>query len=112
MDIAQFNLIRPLSSPQDDAVLTLTAKRVIMPHSDSRTTNPMRLPPPTPEAHGVALSLETVPEAIGSPSDAPLRTDGSVEGASPLQKTYLLLNRLNDWLSARHDRVSGDDLIV
>ncbi len=110
MDIAQFNLIRPVSSPRDGGALLLTERRVIGPHPDSGPDVETHALPPGPD--DVTLTLASLPDAFGSARDDPLRADALAGNAPPLQRTYVLLHRLDTMLASKHDRVSGSELVT
>ena len=103
MDVVRFNLIRPLAGAKDDSTLSLSDQLTI-PQSSTDLAVRSSVPPP------LILTLATLPPAVGSAADVPLRKTGSLQGASPLQRAYMLLNRLSDWLSDEHDRPDGKDL--
>ncbi|HEY7755104.1 MAG TPA: hypothetical protein VID69_02635, partial [Actinomycetota bacterium] len=92
MDVAEFNMIRPLREVEVDRVVRLSATKVLVSRADEQ-------PPVEP----LALSWETLSEEMfGNRGADPLVGVGGVDDPSLLQRVYELVLRL--------DRRVGRDL--
>jgi hypothetical protein len=107
MDIARFILVRPLASATDDSTLRLGESLAV---SAPQRVSGMATHSESNVAQPIVLTVTNLPAAVGSAADMPLPKTGLVKDSSPLQRTYMLLNRVSGWLSGQHDRVSGRDV--
>ena len=101
MDIAEFNMIRPLRAVENDRVVRLTATKVLMPVVEDG------LPPTEP----LVLSWETLSEGMfGSKTVDPLDGDDGVDSPSLLQRIYELVIQLDRYLGPDKDAVTDEQV--
>jgi hypothetical protein len=106
MDIAEFNMIRPLREVAADKVVRLTATKVLAPKTDQHPPVSGHVPPPVEQ---LVLSWETLSEEMfGDSGVDPLEDDGGVANPSLLRRVYELLLQLDSYLSRDENGATGD----
>ena len=89
MDIAEFNLIRPVHDVEEGREVRVTASR---------------------EIAGSKLSINTLPAELGSPDANPIGDYDKLGHPSVIARGYELVNRLDKDLAAANDRLGGGKL--
>lgn len=96
MDVANFNLIRPASLPEESRVVRLG------------NSSELRSPDATEGADAPSFELDALPDSFfGLKEDEVFATPARGTNFSPLQRIYWLLNSISSKLAAERDLIAG-----
>ena len=112
MDIAEFNMIRPLREADAEQVVRLSDIKVLVGDTDNPPMDD-HMPPtedrPPPLAKRMEVTWDTLPKKVGGKSTDPLKTTAGTQ-PSILERIYMLVGDLDAYLADHDDRVDGSTL--